>query len=1388
MIHDVSARKTAKWCSSTASATPRKQKPASRKPSLETLEDRLVPAATPITSLSQITGPGNYVLTADDVAQETLNVSNVTVDGAGHYLTSANLNGSNIVLENFNVGLNLFANGSSITIDHVSEFATAWISGNDVLWENSTLQGGMVIGGSSVTIDHNNISGGGSFEIVSIYSSNVTLSNNVITGRGLGNSYGDFSDGEDDEVVTFGQLSNLSFVNNTISGSFDCGIEGAGTWDHCTFTGNQFHDIGFAAIGGWYGPNMAYPDFGFTNCTFQNNHAGQNIGAFGPPPRGGLFVFQPGSWGVNDDATATAIWGGDGSNGALSYGNTFSGDTVGDDLTLLTPQALTVNENSTGSGNVLTGAVDAEGTAITAVPGTYRTAHGSVTINTDGTYTYTPYAGYVGSDSFAFAAQTEDETSSGTVNVTVNAVDDLTVTPQSLTINENSSGNGNVLNGAVDSEGAAITAVAGTFATTNGSVTIAADGSYTYTPNVGFSGSDSFAFTAQTADDNTSGTVNVTVNGVTTATANFVKADTTTQGNWFGAYGADGYDVSQDPYVNIPSYAQVSFSNQSDYTWASSTSDGRALEKPENLSDRIAGTWYTNGVSSFTIDVNLTDGNTHQVALYALDWDSGNRAETIKVLDAGTGTVLDTQTLAAGSFVNGDYLVWNIKGHVQIEVDYNGGYNAVVSGLFFGVGNTPAAPANLAATAGNGQVSLSWSAAGGATGYNVYRRTGSSGDTQIASGVDGTSFTDSSVSNGTTYSYEVTAVDAEGESGFSNEVSATPAGVQVTPTITWATPAAITLGTPLSATQLDATANVAGTFAYTPAAGTVLGVGVQTLGVRFTPTDTVDYTTATASVTLTVNPVSTALFGTSIDVAAGNTPDSAGTLRLDNGTELVLVANYSGNNVSVLKSNGDGTFASLGTLATDVGPNGFAVGDFGNGHQDFAIANYMSNTVSVFLGDGAGNFTLAATLATGSGPANEIAIGDFNGDGNLDLVTANQNDGTVSVFMGNGDGTFQSAVNYSVGAGSDAIVAGDFRGTGQLDLAVANYNNSTVTILQNQGNGSFTVGNAIAVGANPWYIASGDFNGDGKDDLATGNFGGGNVSVLISNGDGTFQSAVNHAAGANLTGIVVGDFNGDGKLDLATSNFGSNNASVLLGNGDGTFQAAQNFAVGSAPNGLATADLNGDGKLDLVVADQNGNAVSVLLNQSSAVPQTSAGPLYSATPVNLTGAFNRTGIITDGSTFGGGFDRDGFALSANLLGSSVRWNGNTFNLGAPNTNNVISAVGQTINLPAGNFSTLNFLAAGVNGNQPNLTFTVTYTDGTTQTFTQSVSDWYTPQGYNSESQAVTMSYRNLNNGGRDGRMFYVYGYSLALDSGKTVQSITLPNDGNVEILAMTLGS
>lgn len=75
---------------------------------------------------------------------------------------------------------------------------------------------------------------------------------------------------------------------------------------------------------------------------------------------------------------------------------------------------------------------------------------------------------------------------------------------------------------------------------------------------------------------------------------------------------------------------------------------------------------------------------------------------------------------------------------------------------------------------------------------------------------------------------------------------------RATPTVQWAQPASIVYGTLLSATQLNATASVAGTFSYTPAAGALLTAGTHTLQAAFTPTDSANYNSASASVQIAV--------------------------------------------------------------------------------------------------------------------------------------------------------------------------------------------------------------------------------------------------------------------------------------------------------------------------------------------------------------------------------------------------------------------------------------------------------------------------------------------------------------------------------------------------------
>jgi hypothetical protein len=130
--------------------------------------------------------------------------------------------------------------------------------------------------------------------------------------------------------------------------------------------------------------------------------------------------------------------------------------------------------------------------------------------------------------------------------------------------------------------------------------------------------------------------------------------------------------------VKYPAYVQVAGVGKSDWVWNSTTSDSRGLQTPDGLS-REAGCWYS--PSNFLIDLAITDGATHRVALYLCDWDYAGRTETVEFLNGDTGAIL--QTLNISAFSGGQYLVWDFNGHVKIRFTKVAGPNAVVNGIFF---------------------------------------------------------------------------------------------------------------------------------------------------------------------------------------------------------------------------------------------------------------------------------------------------------------------------------------------------------------------------------------------------------------------------------------------------------------------------------------------------------------------------------------------------------------------------------------------------------------------------------------------------------------------------------------------------------------------------------
>jgi hypothetical protein len=379
------------------------------------------------------------------------------------------------------------------------------------------------------------------------------------------------------------------------------------------------------------------------------------------------------------------------------------------------------------------------------------------------------------------------------------------------------------------------------------------------------SGGTGLGVSLATADFNGDGNLDLVANGhyilLGKGDGTFTIGTPTTLGS---SYGAQVADFNRDGHADI-----VVFTGDSDFMMLLGNGDGTFTQGPVTGSSGV-GIFFT--VGDFNgdgiPDIAVTGGFSLGVQILLGNGD-GSFTDGSTYLN---GLGIDAEGIAAGDF-NGDghadLAVSDMMNHTVTVLTGNGdgtftvgtpvstgmpaGSGAyqrqVVTGDFNGDGHTDVAAViewradcdpSLSVLFGNGDGTFGLpSTFTAAPADAFYEQAVAVGD------FFGTGKASIALLTGVSPSYVTILQDTS--AGF------TP--VKKLPTITWPAPAAITYPTPLSATQLNATANVPGTFVYTPAAGTVLAVGWwQTLSVTFIPTDTVDYSPAEAMVSLTVTP------------------------------------------------------------------------------------------------------------------------------------------------------------------------------------------------------------------------------------------------------------------------------------------------------------------------------------------------------------------------------------------------------------------------------------------------------------------------------------------------------------------------------------------------------
>jgi hypothetical protein len=315
--------------------------------------------------------------------------------------------------------------------------------------------------------------------------------------------------------------------------------------------------------------------------------------------------------------------------------------------------------------------------------------------------------------------------------------------------------------------------------------------------------------------------------------------------------------------------------------------------------------------------------------------------------------------------------------------------------------------------------------------------------------------------------------------------------------------------------------------------------------------------------------------------------------------QVDLVASADGGGGVVFLNQGGGVFADPEGYQVESKPavsGAVALADLdGDGHLDLALASWMptqgAGDVSVLRNNGDGTF--APSVEFGSDHATSyksvLVAADLTGDKKPDLVV-----GGGGVLLNAGSGSFVQGVACE-SISPDGLAAGDLDGNGAIDLALSN--GKALLIFLNTGSGTCGVPVAYPTAGVVSWVAMADLDGDGRRDLVTFSNSPNEIDVWLNQGEGTLGKPIVYPLPAWPWSASVGDLNADGSPDVAIANYdATSGVTVWLNDGRGALSLAGAFAVGAYPQSVAIADLNGDGRQDLAVANHDSHSVSVLLS------------------------------------------------------------------------------------------------------------------------------------------------------------------------------------------------
>ncbi len=317
-----------------------------------------------------------------------------------------------------------------------------------------------------------------------------------------------------------------------------------------------------------------------------------------------------------------------------------------------------------------------------------------------------------------------------------------------------------------------------------------------------------------------------------------------------------------------------------------------------------------------------------------------------------------------------------------------------------------------------------------------------------------------------------------------------------------------------------------------------------------------------------------------------------------------VATDYVNGRVLLYTNDGSGSFSESVLDNNLAGAYPAQAGDVdGDGHMDVLAGGYLADRYVWYRNLGGGDFDRIVIDNNADG-AHSIVPVDLDEDGDNDLVVADQDSAEIGWYENDGNNNFQRRTFDKTSEKAKRAEVADMDGDGDLDVVTASYAVDEIAWFENDGEENFTkfkVNESKRNGA--YHVSLADVDGDGKPDILTASKLDNTIAWYRNNGDGTFDENIIDDAAEGARTVLGVDLDRDGDIDALAASREDDTLAWHENDGTGKFTTHFIDTAIDGAYGVAYIDVDFDGDLDVFAAARASHE-AILYTQFPAIQAT----------------------------------------------------------------------------------------------------------------------------------------------------------------------------------------